>query len=176
MEQALPVGLGDIDASFRVYMGNIPNYRDIPQIHGIRALQDGEVKLIGDACGNGWRKVFNVYAKLVFALKLELHNELQGYGSWQQWRDECLLRADSNSVLLFSKPESGTIKAHQIHIVMGKAWAKSCGLEGKVEWLNKDFAIHPELPLIVCPYFDYRQLSNQKILFLSELIAKYSTL
>lgn len=173
MEQAISVGLGDMDASFRIYMGNIPKYRDLPHLQGVRALQDSEVKQIGDACGNGWRKVFNVYAKLVFALKLKLHNEMRGYANWQQWRNECLLQAHSNSALLFSKPDLDTIELHQIHIVMGKAWAKSCGLEGKVEWLNSDFAIHPQLPLIVCPYFDYRQLSNQKILFLSEIIAKY---
>lgn len=165
-------GLGDEEANFRVYMGNTPDFEDIPNLQGIRSLEAGEIKHIGDRCGNGWRKVFNVYAKLVFALKLSQHNELTGFSSWQQWRDECLLRAHSNSVLLFSKPDLGSIKIDQIHIVMGKTWAKSCGLEGQLNWLNSEFAVHPDLPLIVCPYFDYRQLSNQKILFLTEVIAE----
>jgi hypothetical protein len=31
-------------------------------------------------------------------------------------------------------------------------------------WLDDEFAIDKEHNLIVCPYFDYRQLSNNKII------------
>jgi hypothetical protein len=36
--------------------------------------------------------------------------------------------------------------------------------------LDNDFAINRSLKIIVCPYFDYRQLSNIKIERLAELI------
>jgi hypothetical protein len=57
---------------------------------------------------------------------------------------------------------------------MGKTYAKSLLSSGALDleliWLNNEFAINHSQRLIVCPYFDYRQLSNVKIERLAELI------
>jgi hypothetical protein len=53
---------------------------------------------------------------------------------------------------------------------MGKSFSEGI-LEGTaLEWLDKDFAVNRAQNIIVCPYFDYRQLSNIKIQSLAELI------
>ena len=65
---SLQKGLGDRHAHFNVFMGNRPDYEFAPCKDQFRALKVGDVYAIGQACGNGWRKVFNVYAKLVYAL------------------------------------------------------------------------------------------------------------
>lgn len=124
-------------------------------------MDAGEIRFIADQTGNHWRKVFNVYAKLAFQI-----ND-QGFGVWQNLRDQSLLQHGSVYSLLFSEPD---LSMPVTHIVMGKTYAKSLGLEKRVEWLNGDFGINQKQRLIVCPYFDYRQLSNIKIGYLVGLL------
>lgn len=191
------VGLGDPKSKFRVYIANRPDYANLLYIDNVRPVAENEIGNIGQRCGNGWRKVFNVYAKLVFALNAELHADLRKYQSWQLWRDHCLLREKSNSLLLFSKPMfsravfskaelskpqfcdlrsdedtdiSKGVASDTLHLIMGKGWARECLQNETLYWLNQDFAIIESHNIIVCPYFDYRQLSNQKIMFLCDLI------
>jgi hypothetical protein len=74
---------------------------------------------------------------------------------------------------MFSKPEltkRHKNNGHSIHIIMGKTYAKSFDFADKLIWLDNEFAIKPENNVIVCPYFDYRQLSNIKIIRLVEMI------
>ena len=61
-------GLGDTSARLRVYVGNRPPMQEYAHLTEIQPLCRGEIALINQACGNGWRNVFNVYAKLLFAL------------------------------------------------------------------------------------------------------------
>lgn len=164
------MGIGDESAWLRVYIGNIPAYADLPDLTNIRPLEPGEIADIGKLCGNGWRKVFNVYAKLVYALNLDMHNSGSHCNSWQQWRDERLLQAGSDTLLIFSPPDLNNLATDKLHILMGKGYAQTCNLNDRVNWHNHEFASHPEQPLLVCPYFDYRQLSNQKILYLCDLV------
>lgn len=162
------VGLGDINSAFRVYIGNTPDVAHVKTLDEVRAVTAGEIKAIGDDCGNGWRKVFNVYAKLVFALKWPEHHT-EFHQSWQSWRDDKLLRDMSNTLLLFSAPDVKPASSG-IHLVMGKHYAGQYLHGIELHWINHEFAINKSLRLIVCPYFDYRQLSNQKIVFLCDLI------
>lgn len=166
-------GIGDSDSRFVVYIGNCPDFADLGHLDGVRALKHGDIAEIGKQCGNGWRKVFNVYAKLVFALQAKMH-ACHKFNSWQHWRDKQLLQAGSDSLLLFSPPKLDTLDNAKIHIVMGKGWAGECGLNDALIWLNQDFALIKDShhhQLVVCPYFDYRQLSNQKIMYLCELLS-----
>ena len=55
---------------------------------------------------------------------------------------------------------------------MGKTYANKLGLAEQALWLNEFFAINKTTNTIVCPYFDYRQLSNIKISQLANLIKK----
>jgi hypothetical protein len=44
------------------------------------------------------------------------------------------------------------------------------GLACQLHWLNEEFAIDPLNKVLVTPYFDYRQLSNEKIEFSVQLL------
>ncbi|MEP7703615.1 hypothetical protein [Paraglaciecola sp. 25GB23A] len=169
-------GLGDESAKIRVYIGNRPSYRfarqDNSQQDLIFALIPGEIRAIGLACGNGWRKVFNVYAKLMYALPKSGLNipDKRLFTSWQNYRDQQLLQEDSNTALCFAHYELRPAINGCLNLIMGKTYAKSLNLPANLVWLDNEFAIAPEFNLIVCPYFDYRQLSNNKIIRLVELI------
>lgn len=159
--------MGDPDAQFKVYIANRPKYADFAEPSAVKPLEQGQINAIGQACGNGWRKVFNVYAKLLFALNLPDAVDINTFESWQDYRDKQLLQAHSNTSLLFSKPNVGE---SGWHIVMGKTYAKQLHLPNSLHWLDNEFAIDKQAKLFVCPYFDYRQLSNIKIIRLVQLI------
>lgn len=167
------LGLGDTHAQFKVYIGKRPNLDAYRDLSAVGALLSDDIAVIGQDCGNGWRKVFNVYAKLVFALNQPSLVPLQGAQSWQAFRDNRLLQKASNTSLIFSAPNISnqtTEKPPVIHIVMGKTYAKTLPLALSLTWLDHEFAIDPQTNLLVCPYFDYRQLSNIKIIRLVALI------
>jgi hypothetical protein len=181
-------GMGDAQASLRVWMANRPPLGLEGLTSGVHALQHGDITAISSACGNGWRKVFNVYAKLVFALPHShfAHVKQAEYNDWQSYRDQYLLRPDSHTALMFSpftcNPQPNDLQRglpaisssatifRPIHLIMGRTYAKSLAIAERLIWLDHDFALHPEQQVIVCPYFDYRQLSNQKIIRLTELM------
>ncbi len=171
-----PRGLGDPASQLSVYIGNTPNYLDLLELTNVRPLQLGDIAAIGQACGNGWRKVFNVYAKLVFALNMPSLVNVAQYDNWQSYRDNHLLRAKSNTSLRFTSPDlsSTGLVTHGWHIVMGKTYAQSLSLPSSLRWLDKEFALDKQAKLIVCPYFDYRQLSNIKIIRLVSLIQEHT--
>jgi hypothetical protein len=168
--------IGDKSAKIRVYIGNRPSYHLARQGNSqqdlVFALMPGEIRAIGLACGNGWRKVFNVYAKLMYALPKSVLNMPDKYRftRWQTYRDHQLLQEDSNTALCFAHYELGPAINGGLDLIMGRTYAKSLNLPANLVWLDNEFAIAPEFNIIVCPYFDYRQLSNNKIIRLVELI------
>jgi arsenate reductase-like glutaredoxin family protein len=187
----LPVGLGNDNANIIFYIRNRPPLKTYQNLNSIKPLIPGEISHICQETGNHWRKIFNVYAKLLFELSADK------FSSWQQLRDEQLLQAHSQHCLLFSAPNLTTnyttdITYYQttnsnsqatyiadlkkekpntkLHIVLGKGYAQELSLANESTWLSDDFAINAEFGLIICPYFDYRQLSNIKIIQLAGLI------
>lgn len=58
---------------------------------------------------------------------------------------------------------------------MGRTYARALVNSGRLDvpltWLDHEFAINAASRVIVCPYFDYRQLSNLKIDRLAALSA-----
>ena len=165
-------GFGDADAAIRVYIANRPPMAEYAGLVTLRPLHSGEIALINQACGNGWRKVFNVYAKLLFALDANQFTFAQQAASWQQYREQHLLQAGSNAALLFSAPDL-TPAANAVHIIAGRTHAKAlldAGLPAQLNWLNSEFAVDKHHRLFVCPYFDYRQLNNEKLIRLARLI------
>ncbi|WP_213995594.1 hypothetical protein [Arsukibacterium sp.] len=168
------VGLGNSQAGFRVYIANRPPMAEYVDLARVQPLQRGEIELINNACGNGWRKVFNVYAKLLFALDAQQFSYSRQAASWQQFRDQYLLQSSSDTALLFSPPELQPDNK-TVHIIAGRTYAKAlldAGLPAQLSWLNNEFAIDKFNRLLVCPYFDYRQLNNEKLAFLAQLIRK----
>ena len=171
-------GFGAEEYQIAVYIANRPPIYEYQQLAHLTALTTGEIAHIGQQCGNGWRKVFNVYAKLLYALDKQQFNFASFAPTWQQYRDDFLLQTHSKTSLLFSTPQLESIKCNAagkpIHIIMGRTYAKSLlntgALDIELNWLNNEFAINHAQRVIVCPYFDYRQLSNVKIEQLAELI------
>jgi len=75
-----------------------------------------------------WRKVFNVYAKLLYALDIELFGFAIHAPSWQKYRDGFLLQKASRTALLFNAPsfdyKMNEVKAI-IHLIIARTYAKS---------------------------------------------------
>lgn len=167
------IGFGGSDFSFAVYIVNKPNMLEYRSLTAVVPLVEGEINAINQSCGNGWRKIFNVYAKLLYALDKEYFSFSTQAPTWQDYRDKDLLKAQSKTALLFSAPRLGPSK-EIVHIICGKGHAKALISNGKLNanlvWLDEEFAIDNQNNLIVCPYFDYRQLSNIKIERLADLL------
>ncbi|XPF93758.1 DUF6942 family protein [Colwellia sp. RE-S-Sl-9] len=166
------IGLGNINANLRVYIENIPPLPQYQNLTLVNPMQNGDIQQIGQLTGNHWRKIFNVFAKLLF----EYHPEK--FVTWQNLRDESLLQKQSNACLLFSGVTFEEIKLEDVHsteskmitIIMGKTYANKLGIDKHCYWLSESFAINATKNIIICPYFDYRQLSNIKITQLVQLI------
>lgn len=79
----------------------MPYFETLEQLEPVVS---GQINSINQHCGNGWRKVFNVYAKVLFALPSEYYSFAKQAVSWQAYRDELLLQQHSGTALLFSAP------------------------------------------------------------------------
>lgn len=193
MKPVLPQGgLGDSRARLRVYVAKAPPMAEFAALQHCVALQRGQIDQIYQHCGNGWRKVFNVYAKLVWALPAPWQPDLQGAQSWQQWRDQVLLQAGSATALLFGTDGFGShgfaapvpTGLETLHIIAGRQHARDLlaqgllpdALTGGLIWLDDEFAVAKRVRLVVCPYLDYRQLSDVKITRLVQLIRQWPTI
>ncbi len=168
-------GFGDNKAQFCVYLANKPAMPEYQQLDSVMALAPGDIDRIYRHCGNGWRKIFNVYAKLLFALDKHQFSYAQHASSWQEFRDNLLLQKHSNTALLFSPPlfDLALQQHNTIHIIAGRTYAKQLlaeGLNAQLQWLNEEFAIDPNRKLLVTPFFDYRQLNNEKIGYTAALL------
>lgn len=175
-------GLGSHKALINVYIANTPPMQAYKQLNTISPMVQGEIAVVGSECGNGWRKVFNVYAKLLYALGSEYYSFSKMASTWQLYRDNYLLQEGSDTALLFSPPSllseiENKQKVQPIQIIMGRTYAKQLVNQGEISepltWLNEEFAVAEQSRIIVCPYFDYRQLSNIKITYLTELINNF---
>ncbi|MGX5203342.1 DUF6942 family protein [Aliikangiella sp. IMCC44632] len=168
MKPARIAAIGDPMAHLIVYNANRPPLLRFSQLTAIEPLLAGDIANIGQACGNHWKKIFNCYAKLAFEL------QSSEFPNWQSLRDNRLLQQNSRHQLVFSAPSTQMIQKHaaaqNIQIICGKQYFSQLNLALPFEWINPNFAISPANLTIVAPYFDYRQLSNLKISYLSQLI------
>ncbi len=168
-------------ACIHVYIANRPPMDQYQHLSTLQPLSHRDVFSIAQHTGNHWRKIFNVYAKFMYGLLLAAPSPFKAINAknimrWQQYRDDLLLQASSDTTLLFSKPNFSKGHRSSVHIIMGKTYAAQLGWDRESNKeliiLDKDFAICPSKNLIICPYFDYRQLSNIKIEKLIEIIHK----
>lgn len=167
-------GLGDPEYLLAVYIGNRPPIADYEHLKSVRPVALGEITHIVNQCGNHWRKIFNIYAKLMFQLRSK---ELHGHASWQDYRDHTLLQEGSGEALLFDErldmnsiAQSSLISKKAIRLISGKQHAEQLLLGQSLEWLDQHFAVVKDASIIVTPYFDYRQLSNARLEKLVNLI------
>lgn len=160
------VGLGSNKSSIKFYIANRPPIDDYPTMTELRSLAIGELAHIVKHTSNHWRKAFNVYAKLLFDWYQLQEKSLPD--TWQAYRDLELFQAHSQEALLFNAPQFASDK-NSIHIIAGKTYAAQLALPPLI-WLDAYFAINKEQRVIVAPYPDYRQLSNERIARLIELM------
>ena len=164
------IGFGDSNANFRVYVAAPPPMPAYQHLCSIIPMQASDLQQIYLECGNGWRKIFNVYAKLLFTLPVEHFAFQSQAASWQQFRDEQLLQTHGNNALFFDAPKLGHCG---FHLIAGRTHAKQLinqGLNAELHWLNAEFAVDPVHRLLVTPFFDYRQLNNEKIAVSAKLL------
>jgi len=163
-----PIGFGAEKGNVHFYIANRPPIDDYPMLQELRGLASGELTHIVKHTSNHWRKAFNVYAKLLFDWHtLQSRKDLPT--SWQAYRDTELFQPHSQEALLFSPPQL-ELHSNCIHILAGKTYASHLHLPS-LTWLDTYFAINKTARLIVAPYPDYRQLSNERIARLIELMA-----
>ncbi len=166
------VAFGDAAAQFRVYLPQPPAMEAYQQLNSVLALSPGEIEQIYRHCGNGWRKIFNVYAKLLCSLPTGVLGAPCTGQSWQQYRDQQLLQAGSGTALCFSAPQLPA-PAGCLHLIAGRTHARqllATGMTAELHWLNTEFAVDPQRRLLVTPFFDYRQLNNAKIQLTARLL------
>ncbi len=165
------VGLGDPQATLRVYLANRPSLEPFAYPGDVMPLADGDIAQINSHEGNHWRKIFNVFAKFLYELKFD---GTEDFSRWQDYRDTLMLQPGSQVALCYGGPCYGApcneAPASQI-ILMGKQFAEECGFfkTNGAKWLDSRFAIN-DAGVIVCPYFDYRQLSDERIRYLVSLL------
>lgn len=164
------IGLGAKNAKIHFYIANRPPFEEYSLLQCLQALKPGELDYIVAHSSNHWRKVFNVYAKLLHAWYSSLGlKDLPE--TWQEYRDTTLFQSHSDEALLFSPPRLSEVPA-VFHIVAGKTYASRLNLP-ELQWHNRHFASHAHSKLIVAPYPDYRQLSNARIEELIELMQSF---
>lgn len=169
----------------KVYLSNRPALAGFDAMDGLSGLQKGDIEKIVKGTGNHWRKVFNVYAKFMFALAVRVEStKIAGFSSWQQYRDALLLQQADETALLFYPHEQHKrehlmssltkIETGNLRIIMGKSFSSELFDSSSIHWFDNDFAFDSRADLWVCPYFDYRQLSNLKIeRFIGLIIDQY---
>lgn len=175
-------GIGDLTATIQIMVAKAPPMQEFACPVGIAPLLAGQVHQIGMHCGNGWRKVFNVYSKLVFALPTSWRPKSATSAdaqSWQQWRDNHLLQVGSGCALLFGEATALAALSQPagvaLRLIAGRQHARALVASGallQLEWLDDEFAIDASRRTVVCPYLDYRQLSDAKIDRLMTLLSR----
>lgn len=174
------VGFGVGRPKLAVYIANRPVNDHYPRLNVLQPLAPGELQSIVANNSNHWRKAFNVLAKVLWQLNWP---EVTGNAAstWQDYRDQHLLQAHSEEALLFSPPvfscraclsvpgnsAKPSLDQNRWHVVAGKTYAAALDLP-PLTWLDAYFAINKECQLIVSPYLDYRQLSNERIKILAD--------
>lgn len=159
-------GLGDHNYRLAVCIGNRPDLPEYQQLTGLKGLKSGDISHIVDRTGNHWRKIFNIFAKLMFQL-----DGLQ-VATWQAYRDQQLLQKGCGHALIFSPIDYLTLSSDAICIVSGKSYAEQLGLLERAAPLGEGFYIDAARKIIITPYFDYRQLSNRKLDMLISIIQR----
>jgi hypothetical protein len=161
----LAKGLGNPTAWLTIHIGNEPKCPQGLALSPLKPMSAGELTLWLECNSNHWRKIFNIIAKLMF--QLEVHE----FESWQSYRDERLLQADSGCALVFGPPKE-SVNEPRVQIITGKQFAESLGKLDYFTELQPGFFHEENSRLIVTPYFDYRQLSNVKVDYLASLVQR----
>lgn len=160
------IGFGNSKPKWVLHIANRPDL-EVFEHDIFRQLELGEAADVISQTSNHWRKVFSIMAKISFALFDT------GCASWQQYRDSKLLTSQGFEAIS-SEPYT-TTSTDQLAIICGFTYAGS-----QVE-LNQLLS-HIEQPklllsetkdFLVTPYFDWRQLNNEMLAHLIEVMRHF---
>ncbi|MGN0921908.1 MAG: DUF6942 family protein [Cellvibrio sp.] len=171
-----PIGYGTPQSLINFYIGNCPEFEGYSPPEKLVGMHHGEIAHIVANTSNHWRKAFNVYAKVMWELiqqspQLFPKNHLPtSIDRWQVYRDEKLFTSNGSENLLFSGYQPPSKDLSKVHIFTGKTYGLSQITSGLLQ-TNAHFWIDPKRRIIVAPYPDYRQLTNERISYLCDLIA-----
>lgn len=133
-----------------LYIPNKPDLENFKNRRGLKNLKKSDVNFIISECGNHWRKIFTIFAKICFNF-----NPITK--SWKEYRDTILLTNKCIGSISFSK----SVVQNSGDFIL---------LSGKESWKIDSSNNNNTFKL---PYFDYRQFSNEKI---KTLITEISSL
>ncbi|BCE00968.1 DUF6942 family protein [Marinicellulosiphila megalodicopiae] len=157
-------GFGATDGTFTVYCANTPSTTALDP-HKITPICYQDIEQINSDNGNGWRKIFNVYAKILFEI-----NSMT-FKDWQSLRNEYLLQTHCAHSLILNPID--ITKTQNVQLIMGKGFALSFFDEPDIQWITPKIA-HVKLAdypnTFITPYFDYRQFNNADITEFANII------
>lgn len=168
-------GYGTPHSLINFYIGNQPSFDGFVAPSTFRGMQAGEIAHIVANTSNHWRKAFNVYAKFMWEFICQAQPALlqacnqAGISTWQEYRDKKLFSDNSYESLLFSPLDRSSTAPSSVSILAGKTYGLTQVSQDLIE-VNAQFWIHPYNRIIIAPYPDYRQLTNERITFLCSLV------
>ena len=138
-----------------LYIGNRPSLPEFEELTEFPILESGDIVKIIAQCGNHWRKIFSIFAKLGFAL-----NE-HDCKTWQEYRDQVLLTVKSSEHIVFDTKIRST---EGFHIICGQSHFELFDFtEENFISLDQNNKVQHSGKIIQTPYFDYRQFNNDLI-------------
>ncbi|EAR11044.1 DUF6942 family protein [Reinekea blandensis] len=159
--------LGEPQATLTVCVEHQPRWPEPAFASGRSTLFPGELAILVGANSNHWRKIFNVYAKLLCALKPDAATD------WRALRDQQLFQPGQQHGL-----RMGSIVAENINentgltLIAGKQYADALGLLSQATSLAPGIFVHDHANCLITPYFDYRALSDASIARLAQIMTE----
>ena len=148
-------GFGSLEPKWVLYIENRP---PLPEYEhdNFRLLGNGEAAEVIAQTSNHWRKVFSIMAKISFALFETNCN------TWQEYRDTKLLTEHGFEAISYLPFNKGEARAY-FSIVCGFTYAGTqLDLDSLIpHQTHAKLLLVPGQKCLVTPYFDWRQLNNE---------------
>lgn len=161
----IQAGIGKVSTKedkylLQLYIPHRPTMAEYENLQDIQPINNGDIDKIIIACGNHWRKIFVIFAKIASAID---DREL----SWKTYLAEHLLQDSGSERLVFCEDLQFLDKepASVIHIFSGKYCGDTAGHIQQCSEIAPGFFQNEKGQIFITPYFDYRQFSNAKIDF-----------
>lgn len=149
-------GVGQKNPKWVLHIANRPELESFQNLD-FRTFEIGEAAEIIKLTSNHWRKVFSIMAKISFAMFDT------GCETWQQYRDTKLLTKEGFEAISFS-PYATSLNL-PFSIVCGFTYAQEqLELERLIPHEKQNKLLFSQTEnLCVTPYFDWRQLNNEML-------------
>ena len=159
--------LGEAHAALTVCVEHQPRWPEPAFASGRSTLYPGELAKLVDANSNHWRKIFNVYAKLLYALRPDAATD------WRALREQQLFQPGQQHGLRMGSTLAEEVNQRAgLSLIAGKQYANALGLLNQATSLAPGIFLHDDRACLITPYFDYRALSDANITRLAQIITE----